>query len=261
MAKLEIDTADLLGKLHLAALEQVSKNFKGFLKRLRKGNISRTANSFIQNTAFHENSSQLCAPPNGSAVILIHTTGTKPQSLARDMFATYMKWFGGMDEAKAKAKFDEYNKNAGLGTANAAKDSNKNGLTEFNIEIEYKLISTEKAAVDIEDAKDAINNGEKPSSSNSNKSNSSSSSSDIIGLNDSVIPEQTNKSKIWESHPFEIIFKEQSTKTTMIKEAKTKKFVKQVVKNDNVTAQKTLEQIIKEKIQQRVKDTLSEENS
>lgn len=250
MAKLEINTSDLLGKLHRAAMEKVNDEFKGVWNKVKKafktkgGGIGGDA--LIENSAFHKDNEQLNPPPNGNAEIIVKATGTRPMTIAKQIFATYMKWFAGMDEAKANAKFDEYSKKAGKSDSNAHAEGA--GVLKYELTIEYELTTTEKKPEEIEKTED----------DSSSDNDASSEDSDVINANESE-EQTTEKKNIWESHPFESIFKEQE-KATMTTESKTENFVKEVMNKKNVKAQNTLESILKYKIYKRVKETL-EENS
>lgn len=252
MAKYKLDVSDVLGKLHIAALEKVNSQFKGVwgaLKKLRKGEIGTAS---IVNTAFHENNKQLDLPPNKAAQIVVRAAGTNARKAARDMAKVYMQWFAGDEDFDIVKYVENDESNAERTTKDKSATILGQGVVEYRMD--YQLYATQRAAQDLEDLE------QKTNKTASDKA--SSEDSDVIDANESVESEETpNKVKAWESeHPFKSIFTEQNKEdTAMLKESKTKKFVKQVAKQKNVAAQRTLEEIIREKVEKRVKDVLSEE--
>ena len=251
MATLKIDASDLLGKLHVAAIDKVNKEHRSLLGKLNKLRKGRFGTATIQNSAFDDKTGKLNFPPGkGDAEIVVTSTGVNAWNEAVDMMKTYMKWWAGIEDFNLK-KFIDANAAHGRGDVGAVKGKDDKNLTTQWV-IPYELTSTEKGTQEIKDFA-------RSTETSSNKS--SSDDSDVIDATESVNASTPLKTMIWESHPFESLFKVQDKESTMIKEAKTEKFVKQVTKQKNVAAQKTLEQIVKEKIQKRVESVLSEQKS
>ena len=269
MARLKINGSDLLGKLHLAAIDKVNKEFKsgwGKIKQLLKRRSGRAENQIIENTAFDDNTGAMNIP-NGPARIRVVTSGTHAKSLARDMMKTYMKWWAGIEDFNV----DNYEDEAGLGTGVSQVKSFKTAIgLAYNLTITYELKTTVKKAKELVSLEDLIkgnvensddgNDDENDGNSSSSKSNASSNSEpEVINLNDSIqIQFHPNKSKAWESeHPFESLFNK-NTNINMIKEKKSEKLVNELSKKNYVKAEKMLKSLIREKINARVEDILSQ---
>lgn len=250
MATLKIDASDLLGKLHVAALDKVNEKYKSALGQLKKLLKGRFGGATIQNTAFDDKSGKLNLPPgNGDAEIVVTSIGVNAWNEAKDMMKTYMQWFAGITDFNLE-KFIDANAAHGRGDVGAVKGKEDKGLTTQWV-IPYELTATEKGTQEIKDFAAATDTKA--------QSSSSSDDSEIIDANESIEQDCPSKVKVWESHPFETLFNKENK--TMINESKTNKFVKQVAKQKNVDAQLTLEEIIKEKVEKRVKDVLDEEKA
>lgn len=251
MATLKIDASDLLGKLHVAAIDKVNKEHRSLIGKLNKLRKGRFGTASIQNSAFDNKTGKLNFPPGkGDAEIVVTSTGVNAWNEAVDMMKTYMKWWAGIDDFDIK-KFIDKNAVHGRGEVGAVKGKEDKGLTTQWV-IPYELTATEKGTQEIKD----FAAGTKTDT----KSSSSSSDSDIIDANESVERKiSTSKVKVWESHPFEILFNKENE--NMINEEKTEKFVKEIVNQKNADAQQTLESILKEKIEKRIKEVLADEKS
>lgn len=248
MATLKIDASDLLGKLHVAAIDKVNEKYKSALGQLKKLLKGRFGGATIQNTAFDDKTGKLNLPPgNGDAEIVVASTGVNAWKEAKDMMKTYMQWFAGMPDFDLD-KWIEGNKST---RDDVGATHDKEGVVSRQWTIPYQLTATEKGTQEIKDFASATDT----------KTQQSATDSDVIDANESVEAASSRKVKAWESeHPFESIFNKQSKEnSTMVKESKTKKFVKQVAKHKNVAAQRTLEAIMREKVEKRVKDVLAEE--
>ena len=244
MATLKIDASDLLGKLHVAAVDKVNEKYKSVLGQLKKILKGRFGGATIKNSAFDDKTGKLNLPPgNGDAEIAVASSGMNAWKEAKDMMKTYMQWFAGITDFDLD-KWVEDNESK-RDEAGARHD--KEGVLSRQWTIPYQLIATEKGTQEIKDFAAATDT----------KTQSSSSDPDVIDANESIKQKDSHKVKAWESHPFETLFDKEDT--AMIKESKTKKFVRQVAKQKNVDAQRTLEEIIREKVEKRVKDVLSEE--
>ena len=285
MAKiLTIDTSNILGKLHEAACEHARKKFET-ISGVGKDKFAAIWRKYltkaiivIDNTNYDPKTKKFdIDKKSGSIVIYVSGRGIfglnaeeKRKERAKEVAAEYMKWFAGIENfdmtpysgpgLPLKMKDEEYKTN---------REDVKHGVSKF--EIQYTLESSGNITVDREkEIDDEIKKALKDEKDNSKeeevkdnskeketKSNNSNSNNEEYAFESIKSKNSSKKENLWESqHPFKILFEK---KNMITEKEKSQKLVKQIVSEDNVGAQKTLESIIKDKIDKRLDKFLKNE--
>ena len=281
MAKtLTIDTSNILGKLHEAACEHARKKFET-ISGVGKDKFAAIWRKYltkaiivIDNTNYDPKTKKFdIDKKSGSIVIYVSGRGIfglnaeeKRKERAKEVAAEYMKWFAGIENfdmtpysgpgLPLKINDEEYKTN---------REDVKHGVSKF--EIQYTLESSGNITVDREkeiddEIKKALkdekeDNSKEEEKKEETKSNNSNSNNEEYAFESINSKNSSKKENLWESqHPFKILFEK---KNMITEKEKSQKLVKQIVSEDNVGAQKTLESIIKDKIDKRLDKFLKNE--
>lgn len=278
MAKtLTIDTSNILGKLHEAACEQARKKFETIsggapFTALWRRRFTE-AIIIIDNTNY-DPETKLFDLNKDEGDIIIYVSGRgffglqaeqKRKKRAKEVAAEYMKWFAGIENFDL-IDYCPY----GIPISSNEKGYKTNKRVKHEVskyEIHYKLESSGNITIDREKEidnkiKDALkdekeDNSKEEEKKEETKSNNSNSNNEEYAFESIKSKNSSKKENLWESqHPFKILFEK---KNMITEKEKSQKLVKQIVSEDNVGAQKTLESIIKDKIDKRLDKFLKNE--
>lgn len=287
MAKtLTIDTSNILGKLHEAACEQARKKFETIsggapFTALWRRRFTE-AIIIIDNTNY-DPKTKLFDISKDEGDIIIYVSGRgflglqaeqRRKKRAKEVAAEYMKWFAGIENFDM-TPYCPY----GMPISSDEEGYKTNKRVNHEVskyEIHYKLESSGNITIDrekeIDDKiKDALKDEKEDNSKEEEKkeetkdsskeketkSNNSDKNHEEYAFESINSKNSSKKENLWESqHPFKILFEK---KNMITEKEKSQKLVKQIVSEDNVGAQKTLESIIKDKIDKRLDKFLKNE--